>query len=656
MKNAIRGLLLLSLVSPQMTLAEDKVQNSKPRVQVKFNFKPVPELIAAQPYTSAETAFEKSKKAFTVDNIFNHYMDDGNLRQIFRSAQWEMINTDQDTYFTHFFYSLNGLLDGLFQNVKKLHEMQLEAFSRQALTNLTRIYPGFDPLYDGILDLSKEAALKIGFTSKAVENIEIYTSNDTGQNAFTVSGNNNRLIIVLHADLIANMNSRQLQAIIYHELGHIRSLHSVKGIMHDILSTLVVASLAPSALRESQGGAVSADGLIRMQDVRCSLEGHTCSHSGTGHSHAHHVKSQAHLPENKVMGEINNGINTLLSQPDQIKNELVKRYIHGLLQVLIAENGSRETIQYFADILKRDILSSAVEAQPKQLVQHLSIAMMAVSRAQEKSCDRYATAHARNEDVASAIAKLIAYIPQNKNPEKTKTAIEMIKRQVEDYKARTAGTDTSREAGSTHPSPALRVVDILNVQSFPEIVFADNFLKLLLIEDLLEVASQQDPGYTSSLTALQSDIISVIQRAGLDKEINRKFDKFIQYAAFNKGILLEKLSQIKKLGSKEIAPIEQALRHEAESASLLTIALRGTLEREYAKKPGQHLKTRIETLIRLQTSKSVEELAEIQKSTQPKIITASVARKILPLPSDRVHATNPVRAQICDELLRRSQK
>jgi Zn-dependent protease with chaperone function len=596
------------------------------------------------------TAKETLKEKFNSQTTFNHFMNDKDVRQMFRRVQWRLINTPVDAAFKFFFYSLNSDLDGLFDQVKAFHSQQLEQFSRHALSSLLLISSPTDKKaekireYEEILKIVKNAALGIGFSTSAIANMEVYTSNEAGMNAFTVSGNNERLIVVFHAELIKKMKPEQLKEIVHHELGHIWSLHSIVGIMHDLMSSLVVGTYAPSAMKS--GVMSSESGLIRMQNIKCA-SGKVCSHS---HNSAHATPPLGGFKDqvtgNDFARTINQGFAKLMSKSPQEKAKLVREYIGLLLHALVAQNGSPETINYLVTLLKTDLISSPIEPNVAQLAAHLNNALQAVSRAQEDSCDRYAIAHGSRKNLAEAMAKLFAYVPNSKDIKQINAVMEMIKRQNAEFKKRTAGSDTSSEAGSTHTSTAFRVMDILNADTYPLVLFNKDFAKLLLMEDAATTTSNH-----AVTIALQSDILELIVNEGLNKKFNHNFDDLIQYIAFNKATVISTADALKAAGNaKDFAQQIEALETDASYNSALLKELEARLKQENS----SPAKARLAILQKLMSAKTAKDLAQIQRSVQPSILTETVKSKVLPEPINML-PPNPDKAIICAMLLSKAQ-
>ncbi|MEK6555399.1 MAG: hypothetical protein AABZ31_09175, partial [Bdellovibrionota bacterium] len=441
----------------------------------------------------------------------------------------------------------------------------------------------------------------------------------------------------------------ELKKIMDHELGHIWSLHSVVGMMHDMMANVIIGTYIPSVFQNGimpQGQSAA----IKMQDLPCSGAqtcGHNKTHAITPPTPA--FKGQAKI--NKFANAVNEGVVALLNTKPEVRSALVQEYIALLVGALVSQNGKPESINFFLSLLKSRLINSEIEINPAQLAFHINQALMAVSRAQEDSCDRYAIAHGGRLIMAESMAKLFAYLPDPKNRKKLKAAVNMIEKQVERYKKRVEGTDTSAEAGSTHTSTALRVVDILNTEAFPLVVFSKPYLKLLLMEDAMNTANMSDRNL-----ALQSDLVALAVQEGLAKKINNPFNDVIEYFAFNKAALLATANAIKATeNATAMADAIGGLEADATYNSPILLELEAKLKVELESTKSAIVKNRLEQIQKLIQASSVETLTVIQRSAQPANITKTVSESVLPLSGQHL-PINPIRADMCHQLLAESQK
>ncbi len=146
----------------------------------------------------------------TADRIFTRLMSDNDLRQLYRFLQWSLLNTEEDTVFTRFFFTANSYFGDLFEHLKLSHDEDLEGFSRYALAHLVRLQRGYNDKYNAIHALVERAAIAQGFPAEAIENMEIYLQPGGGLNAFTISGNHSRIIVVLSSELVKTLPLEQL--------------------------------------------------------------------------------------------------------------------------------------------------------------------------------------------------------------------------------------------------------------------------------------------------------------------------------------------------------------------------------------------------------------------------------------------------------------
>lgn len=489
--------------------------------------------------TSADARSAQGPISFT--DIFQYYMDDTEMRDLFRDAQWELLNLAEDTNFTHFFYNTNQHYGSLFDLLRVEHANQLERYSAMAQGTMGRLQKGFTRRYDRIFETIQYVASSTGFSSKAVENLEIYVAAGP-VNAFTVSGNHDRIIVVINSELVDKLNNNEIRAVLAHELGHIRSLHSVKGAMHQLLlNTLAMTLLDPNSQSpESMEDEVfrAVQGIIEYGSLhKCNLHNHA-----NGHNHVTHGNGAFNLSEYAAKGKSQKNlskehpalymalVNLMKMDPKQ-KVNLLQEYLEYIITTLEAQKASPETLAYFQELQTQNLPPRMVQPSAVQLLEHIQVAVMAISRAQETSSDRYATSNAPNLHVASTMAKLMGF---DFKPHERKGVLMMLKKQYEDYQDSTPEHVRNRFRGTTHPALPLRISDIMDNPEFPSILFADPFFRTVFQEDLVRTKVQNTKNRShlfTKMAALQKDIMSGIIDFGVGAKKNVRFDKLIQYIA-----------------------------------------------------------------------------------------------------------------------------
>lgn len=594
--------------------------------------------------------------------VFTRYMGIEVTRHLFRAAQWELLGTKEDTAYTHFFFELNQHLNGLFDKIKELHDLQLEQASSQFRHSHSPLRPGYTPYINRILRTAQQSARAIGFPATAIENIEVYSQRGE-MNAYTISGNHNRIIILLFSELLEQLSMGQLNGVLSHELGHIRLLHSVKGIMHNILMTMVMRTFAAKQYTASLGPI--KEGMFPALVCEHGVGG-KCAHSHATSPLGASMKEQNVVvdpfKEKDIESRMNNmvieGITSLSELPANVRIAIVKQYLLLLLQSLETEEGPAPAKQVLIEAL-RSQESFASEINGEKLMFALGQAQLAISRGQEKSADRIATSTVPNEYLANSMVQLSGppMDPNIRDPKKKREELAKLRQMIVDGMAEThakhKGTDRSGYVGSTHPAMGIRIDDILKIETFPEIVFADPVLKLLLLEDQLQTQIAR-PGAARTLEQLRRDILVLIEARGLATKVNARFDKTIQYAAFNRAAILKALTALilAPVQTDEIkqgvAMISAKLNDSVEMIRQLDARLAAYKPKNAEEKAT--ILARRKMIANLMAADTYGKAVDVQASARPANANIPArSRRLLPLEGQR--AANPDRQFECDYLL-----
>jgi hypothetical protein len=352
------------------------------------------------------------------------------------------------------------------------------------------------------------------------------------------------------------------------------------------------------------------------------------------------------------------------------KNYLIKNYIALIINTLVAEKGSQESIQYFHELLNNTVGSAnALTIDIQAFAAHAKEAMNAISRAQEKSCDRYATSNVPNEYVASTMAKLggqplqpVASLAR----EERSAIIELMKRQVKEFYANHGNEDISEFVGTTHPAISLRLVNILEIPSYPEILFANPFLRLLLMEDLLVEEVRKKSDLKKYQEGIRSDILTLVDDFGFGSKNNARFGKLVQYYALNKRLKIEAAAAMNGISMPSALTDEQRKALEKIQANIIKdgnakYPVLDLLEKELKKqirefdniRPAvekERMQERLAMIQKIQQTTDLNELRAIHEKTLPAVQTNPVVMSKT-IPVDAKNISNPYKEMNCRSLL-----
>jgi Peptidase family M48 len=462
---------------------------------------------------------------------------------------------------------------------------------------------------------------------------------------------------------LERLTHNELRAVLAHELGHIRSLHSAKGAMHELFLRFILMNYSnPNVI---QG---IAPDMFNMAEAILADQGHNHVIMSHGHGHKRRKGNKSML-----MGDpspIGKALITLMELQAPQKDYLIKNYIALIIKTLAAEKGSQDSIQYFTELLNNSVGSAnALTIDLQAFAGHAKEAMNAISRAQEKSCDRYATSNVPNDYVASTMAKLgglplqpVASLAR----EERKAIIEMMKKEVKDFYAKYGDEDISEYVGSTHPAIALRLVNILEIPSYPEILFANPFLRLLLMEDLLVAEARRKTELKKYLEAIRADIITLVDDFGLGSKNNARFNKLIQYYAVNKRLKIEASVAVGAVTlpagledntRKVLETIQADIVKDGTAKYLVLYQLEKELKKQIrgfdASRPAvekSRMEERLAMVQKVLQTTDADELRAIHSKTLPSVQTnAVVMSKAIPV--DAKNISNPYKDMNCRSLL-----
>lgn len=609
-------------------------------------------------------------KKMSEKQVFARYIDVKTTRYVFRRAQETMIQMPEDRAFGDLFYSWGDqipLLGQLFEDMRGAHARSLDDFSAHAQTSMIKLQPVTE-LFKRFDAAVTSSAQELGFTSTAIANREVYFQ-AREMNAFTVSGNSERLIAVLGTYLTEEMDPRELSVVLSHEMGHVLGKHSFKGLIHNLMMnviarTFIAPGLMPNMVAQTQG----LD-LINFSATQCPI-----GHSGCSHRHESQISqmgASGFQPMQSIDGPsfnqvLNRGLNLLMNLPPQMKAAMIKMYMANLIMVMKAETADPQAIEAAFELFNYNPNSPSIMVPHPMMIQRVLVeADSAISRSQEKTADAYAASLYDKQYAAGVMVKLAGYPkdPNSKNPRADKRAIiQSVFKQVKDYLEKSKGRSQAGFVGSSHPAVALRLDGVLKDGTYPEVLFRQPFYRLLVIEDMLQTkAKSGDKSAAEVLPVLRRDILNVLSKNNLSsapkgpKSMNSNFEKLIQYYAFNRVKLLETREALMKQTpkSREMMQAIGAIEAEIQGNFTLLVETEKILVAQIAKATGvdkEFGESRLAVLQALMKSGDIEQLKAIHRGVQPTgKMGDRVAARQIPVDGDRV--SNPFVAQSCEAML-----
>jgi Zn-dependent protease with chaperone function len=439
--------------------------------------------------------------------IFQKYMNNPIASEEYRRQLWQLINIEPERYLLDLFYNSNNpIIQDLRKPILEEHLRQVQYSSIQSKLTMLSVVSGLSDYYDNLLNTIKDCAKESGLSQENIDAIEFFfVAGD--YNAFTVSGSKEKLLVYIQSDLAKNLSQSEIRSVVSHEIGHVISRHSLSVKYSGVLFFLIANQVYPESFQSAEH------------------------------------------QENAFVSQLAKRIQLKYS-PNEIK-ALTNEFIVYLINLLQNTNSPSQTIQFFSELLANYSTISFSSPNINLYWNHVFVANNAMSRMREKSADRYSMAFNTNINVASSILKLMTNM--NHTPREKKRIIDHITKTVRDTIAVTNTNLLQSIDSASHPAIGTRMVDIQDESTYPAIIFANPFMRLVLLESSLEHANYSEEFYIKQSESPQlnlsftnqetpqkiseqliNDTIALVNEIGLGAEVNPRFNNIIQYFIYEK--------------------------------------------------------------------------------------------------------------------------
>lgn len=435
------------------------------------------QVVELKPHTDGSKKSSPLSKTSSSREVMLDGMDNPVIREAFHNIQLRLLQTPSDALL-HRYYTTDPVASSLYDEVKKASERMLNDYSLDAQSNMLQLVRGLTPQYDSFDKLFVEIGIDAGIQREVISNRELYLMPGT-LNAATVSGTQGKMIALVTDSLLEGMSRKELAAVLAHEVGHIRAEHPVKGLMNNIMLSIVAELFVTGEIKVNQ---TVADSLNRMSQEQNHAHSTVCKGS-CGHARNLGAMSNLTIDKNSFMGSTIQGlVSTLQNMPKAVFYKSISQYLNVLVQVGQLEKAPPQTIEYFKTLAMAVPRIGTFKIQAQEFMEHASEISLAHSRGKEKTADNISAATTRNINLASADAKLMGSRFESQDKDAQQRIFDQIAKQAEHVQREAAKNGTMfRYVGSTHPALAHRVLRILNTPAYPSVLFANNFLKQLLI-------------------------------------------------------------------------------------------------------------------------------------------------------------------------------
>lgn len=510
-------------------------------------------LLGAQAYGQvAGPEVNSSRKAF------RRLMKNPLTQDYFTYLQQDLIPTRLDTRMRNFFRH-DGVMSELYQFHVDNEDHNLDEFIDEAESQMMRVRKDMGSEHSRKLyRMVVELAQSLGFSDKALENISIFVA-DGSKNAFTVSASKNRIIIVFQSALLDSMPLSEVRAIVGHELGHIVLGHSTQRRLN-----MFMVNLLQSIFSQSGEGQLST-----QTQLKTNFSEHFCGTNcmlkridGTSpvmNMVAGPTEMSLHRAEMQVfMG---------LKEHPQVRNAMLVKYLNLGLEAMndyLASESSISLVQSYRD----DLVSSLENPKhfirgtnSQEFVRAMTEMLNAISRSQETSSDRISNSVVKNEYLASSFIRLLGL--GNFDFKNRSALVKQMVQQGEGMLNKNDRAGLVERIGTTHPSTVLRIYLISQLPSYPAVVIANPFTKLLALNQyvlmektLAQIASSQ-PAPADAKAARQQKAMFDAHLAQIDQVSEEIFTEIL--ALVKERSIVHKNPQLSNLVHYSLVHREQQL-------------------------------------------------------------------------------------------------
>lgn len=423
------------------------------------------------------TASTSSSRRVMLDGMENPV-----IREAFHKAQLDLLQTPSDALL-HRFFTHDKVAAPMYTQLKAASGKMLDEYSLDARSNMLQLVRGLTPQYDRFDKLFVEIGIDSGIRQRAIDARELYLMPGT-LNAATVSGSQNKMIALVSDSLLASMSIKELAAVLAHEVGHIRAEHPVKGMMNNFMLSVIAELFINGKVQINQDVAFQLENLKAENSMVCNG---ACGHGKHLHGHSL-VGNKSSFTGSAIQSFVSN----LQNMPQEMFMQSVANYLNVLVQIAQLEKAPPATVEYFRTLEMAVTRVGTFKVHPEEFMEHAKEISLAYSRGKEKTADTISTSLTRNINLASASAKLMGSQFESADKEAQQRIFEQISKQaLEVQKAVEADGTMFKYVGGTHPALAHRTLRILNTEAYPSVLFANGFLKQLMILERLMGAEQQ---------------------------------------------------------------------------------------------------------------------------------------------------------------------
>ncbi|MBK8200980.1 MAG: M48 family metalloprotease [Bdellovibrionales bacterium] len=468
--------------------------------------------------------------------------------------------------------------------------------------------------------------MDLGFSPQAIENRRVYV--EFGQNAFAVSKTAEHIFVVLSSQLIEKLNFVELRSVFAHELSHIKNQHVIERHIESILSSLAVeiySNGVPDQIDNDLLGRLLKYMRLINRGPETKITAHSVGEDGTQPSSRSNLRNI-----------IEDAFESLLTLERTEFEALMRDFLEIQLKRLKEMKAQEEDISFHKSLFALDPFDkSHKDRLPLDaLLQKMNRAFNALSQAQEESADRFGTSVTSSDQTAAAT--LFATLDVRLQREDRISMLDQVQQQWQRFQTKFSQDERAAHSfGSTHPGNIPRISKIMQTPAYPAILFANPFLRLLLLEDELNLklgylSTTQSGNHPenvkvdSLILVLQKRLFNLITQSGIERgsawaaPANPHFDNYVQFITSQ----IELRRQIQRAKGTDEATIKQS-ETKSLSKNRLFIALAGQADYILKSTPiwqykrRRRIQIRLDILTQIARGETDEGLRLIRRRTSP---------------------------------------
>jgi hypothetical protein len=406
-------------------------------------------------------------------------MDDQMMAGEFQMLQNEVLSTRTDKNLRNFFMS-DSRLRPIFMVTGKINESIVNSF----ITN-SSVKAGIQGERPtkllGLVDrVFVDVAADLGSSRKTLENRHVVVVAGTA-NASTVSASIQKVFVTTNSGIIDDMTLPELRHVLGHEIGHTRAMHNISRLMNAIIMETLANELG-----------INEDSALSVKKLRAlAIDSFQEEHFGEA--------IETMVNGGKIDGLLSMLQSFMTQLSDEQRRDLLGNYLALVIDALERAPGTRENLEYFKNVLEVNIVQGRnLPLNRATFEKHAQYFSMLLSREHELTADRYGTTISRNRDAASSFAKLEGI---KFTKEEQQSVLDFYTKRATEFYTGHGPQERARLIVGSHPPLMIRISNILNVDRFSTLLFADPFLRLLTFEDYL----REKIGYLEVTITKQED-------------------------------------------------------------------------------------------------------------------------------------------------------